>query len=1447
MKKRKKVPILYMALAFLIPTLLILAALAGLKVTPFGDNSLVISDGNGLYINYLGYVARVFKGQEDVLFSFEKGLGGNMMGSWGWFLLNPTFALFALFDITQYPMAFTLVSLLNFCLSGLTMYILLKDCYGHRISNLIFSTAYALNGFLVANVFQVNFFACIPVLPIMVLGLRRIFNDKSPLIYILSLAYSLLMNFYFGFMLCVASFLMSAICFVTNRNALENRKSIAIKYILSSLLAGTLSAFVWLPALLSLRGGRLDQSIVHAISFKENMPFLDMASKLFIGANSTAELQDGLPNIFVGLLPVALVILFFISKQNSRRKKTVAAFLLGFYLLSFYVSVLNILMHGGTVTNWFNYRDSFVFAFLLLLVAAEEWQHITEEPKQNLKHTAIILVIATLLVFSKQFPHVTGGEMLLDFAILAVMVLAYRMHKRNPEKNPRRVLSMVVLLLVCLELFLNYSFSTKKIMGWTHSVDEYQEIVTPVSALTDAVSMSDPDFFRMEISEQRSGNQGNDPMLYGYNGVGHGGSDDRDFIRTTLGMFGVRHYNMRSSYYEGVPAATDALLGLKYIISKDDLTEEKHYDRLVDLGKWILYKNPNALPIALLSNPEIVEIEPELTDVFENLNRTYSAMTGMDVHVFIEEDAITFSAHNTIDTQTMTQEEAVQLVTSRDSALAGQDARVQTVSESENDSSPEFEEFRVRGSLKEAPENTSYIQFSWTAKQDGTVYIYNRSGVMDEWGSPLPALDCMGYYHEGETVTGYLPMEGSLVTQYLLEEVAGRFRAAYADDDALAALSATLRTRPTYIEKPTDSHLRGTFTAEVGQKLLFTIPYDEGWTLTVDGQKTQLEKTLDLFMAADVAPGSHTFEMRFMPTGLKIGLVISTLALIVLIIFLLFDSKKGSRHLTDMENPIIADPIEAQEQSELISPIPTKTELENPSRRQQIFQRYAKNDWLAAALVSLLVLVICGCQLTVGMPSDAWGDDFAAYISEGISIADGNFEEQTEVNYFYHPTQLSKEANDGRLVYVWGYPLIQSVIYKLKGFDFDKIIWYKIPLLLGLSLTGGILVMFFRRRFTLFTSTFMSILFCMSSSLHESLNKVGSDLPFLFLSLFTLLLMEVFTEHVEKGKGITGIGIACGVIMWMTYETRLSGSTVCITALIGYTVAVFQKRIRGRRVTCVCLPFAVMLILIFGSEHLWLAPATSNLSDLAQGPNMNTFKYPFLYLFAFYSTLLGISSPALGYAFVIISLIGMFVKGFKENLHLTILLLGSIIVICMLPYSQGLRYFYNVLPFIIMYLAYGFQFLAKHAGQLYTAATESNNAGNTNTKMKMGQLIKSTTLIGVMIVCCISPIGNAAYNLKHLGEKGAMDVYSPEAVEMYQYIKNKIPKDKVIAFPKPRALYLNTGRLSFRPGVNGHELEDADYYLLTTFRFGDFVPLDLSEVKKTVIFENEGYTLYRLD
>ena len=127
--------------------------------------------------------------------------------------------------------------------------------------------------------------------------------------------------------------------------------------------------------------------------------------------------------------------------------------------------------------------------------------------------------------------------------------------------------------------------------------------------------------------------------------------------------------------------------------------------------------------------------------------------------------------------------------------------------------------------------------------------------------------------------------------------------------------------------------------------------------------------------------------------------------------------------------------------------------------------KHTKRDWRMAALVALIILVLGACTLTPG--TTTWGDDHAAYINEGIAIAEGRFEEQIERNYAYHPSELPEEAKGGSLVYVWGYPLMLAGVYKIVGFDrveYSSVIWYKLISLLSLALTGGVLTLFFRKR-----------------------------------------------------------------------------------------------------------------------------------------------------------------------------------------------------------------------------------------------------------------------------------------------------------------------------------------------------------------------------------------------
>ena len=77
---------LYVLLSFLLPFIVTLLAAVALRVRPFGDHTLAITDAK-FYLNGLMNYARMLRGEEGILYSLGSGLGGNNWAglSWGAF------------------------------------------------------------------------------------------------------------------------------------------------------------------------------------------------------------------------------------------------------------------------------------------------------------------------------------------------------------------------------------------------------------------------------------------------------------------------------------------------------------------------------------------------------------------------------------------------------------------------------------------------------------------------------------------------------------------------------------------------------------------------------------------------------------------------------------------------------------------------------------------------------------------------------------------------------------------------------------------------------------------------------------------------------------------------------------------------------------------------------------------------------------------------------------------------------------------------------------------------------------------------------------------------------------------------------------------------------------------------------------------------------------------
>lgn len=64
--------------------------------------------------------------------------------------------------------------------------------------------------------------------------------------------------------------------------------------------------------------------------------------------------------------------------------------------------------------------------------------------------------------------------------------------------------------------------------------------------------------------------------------------------------------------------------------------------------------------------------------------------------------------------------------------------------------------------------------------------------------------------------------------------------------------------------------------------MIVSTPYDEGWSVKVDGEPVALYKGLDTFVSFYLSSGTHSVELSYEPKGLKPGALISALSLAVL-------------------------------------------------------------------------------------------------------------------------------------------------------------------------------------------------------------------------------------------------------------------------------------------------------------------------------------------------------------------------------------------------------------------------------------------------------------------------------------------------------------------------------------------------------------------------------------
>ncbi len=831
-----------LAASFFLPALLMALVFALCGMTPFGTRTMGVMDMAHQYLPFLCSLRDILAGRADLLYLPSMCLGGNMLGVAAYYLTSPLNLLCCLFPRESLYTAVSLTYFIRVGLCGLTMCVYAGCRRGYGWRCLVPAAAYAFMAYMVGYCFNYLWQDCVILLPLTALGIARLCRERRPWLYIIALAAALLLNFYIGYILCLFSVLFFLYeLFSVPRAERDRTLRTVLRFALSSLAAGALAAVLLLPTAFSLSGGKAEFSL-SALTLTPQFDLRSLLSKFYVGAFRYEEIMpDGLPQVFAGTVTMALALLYFFNDRIPLRRRLLTGALMLVLLVSFWLAGLDLIWHALNKPNWYNHRYSFLLGFLLAAAADSELAEWRESAGgwRLLLPVGIAAAVSALVFVGRTYEYVTWTAALAAVLITAAVCLGLLLAKQ-PGAGKRLVCVLAAALLVVHlgDLAVNAKLSLTALTIPASDETAYAAYVTEKAAAFDAIDAGgelvrteSPDAFSQDRCE---------PMLFGYDGISHYGSTLSQESLDFLQRLGVDRYtDIWAAYGPGVTAAADTLLGIRYVVSG---TLDKPYDVYAEAGSWTVFENKNALPVGWTADGAAAQPIPA-GDCFSYMNALYAAAApevGGDVFRPAEIADVTAEG--------LVPDGGTGWRLDGDASQGSVTYTLQMAADG-----PLYMEMR----LPDYPStivttNGESRAYYATAQTNGSLYL--------------------GRFAAGETVTVELQAFSDLAAEYT----------AFATEDeaALARYAAALRTGGCALQKLSASHFAGTFTAGEGDTLLvLTLPYDEAWRITLDGQTVRPEKVQDCLTALAVTPGTHTLDMRYVPRGLLPGAAVSLCAL----------------------------------------------------------------------------------------------------------------------------------------------------------------------------------------------------------------------------------------------------------------------------------------------------------------------------------------------------------------------------------------------------------------------------------------------------------------------------------------------------------------------------------------------------------------------------------------
>lgn len=862
-------------LAFLFPTLTVFSAFAVTGCYPFGDRTILTVD---LYHQYCPFLVafrdKVLSG-ESLFYTWNDGLGQEYYAAYANYAASPLniFALF--FTANTMPIFVEFITCIRAGLASVFMLLFLSANDNKRIDNItvVFSSSYALCGWFISFFWNIMWCDAVVLLPLIMLGLRKLLVEKKCGLYAVSLATAIISNYYSGYFICLFLVLFAPayyVCLYTRTKPKGDPRRLcfrtfigsAVRFAVTSLFAAGTSAVLSIPTFLILRNcSATGDELKMDYNLQNNL--FDFFGRLMVSANP--NIRDGMANVYSGLVIVLLLPLFFLLPSRTGIKlkhKIVFGSLLAILYLSFTNRTLNFIWHGFHFPNQIPFRESFLMSFLLVFVGFLTIRRIRSLGAKYI--TGAVLSSAAFLILFEKFGSGNEGYIQIGTTLLFLIVQGAALHTVSNIRSGKSEFYCETLLTVTMmfEMFVaslttiglvcyHEGFSNYAAFGARDAIAEY---AAEVEGTEGHMNFERSELFPNNVCDLQS--------LFDVKGLSIFSSTTRESFVKYMRNYGFHNNGINGLRNAGITRVTATLLNDRNMIeiyktqAVPDLFEQEYFD-----GTITSWGNPDALSVGFMTDPAVIDYAPDYDknlDVFDKTNGWVNSMGAPDVY------------------------KPVMITTNSASGLSTTDKHDDVVVYSAAGTAPSGG-YSFNITVDDADMGADVYVYA-NAKKGGNVTITNN-GKVQKFEIRSYQIICLGTYQGTpiELTVKYSENPGSSVFLYGYQ----LDRAGY--DKMLEILSDEQLEVTTY----DSTSLSGHIDVKEDGLLFLSIPYAEGWSAVVDGEPAEIVSIQDALMGLRLGKGSHDISIRYTPAGFKEGLLISAVSVFAIALMFVIPAITG--------------------------------------------------------------------------------------------------------------------------------------------------------------------------------------------------------------------------------------------------------------------------------------------------------------------------------------------------------------------------------------------------------------------------------------------------------------------------------------------------------------------------------------------------------------------------